>query len=71
MEIEGKDFMDWLHEVRKKMREEEKKSGLSNVEWMRRVAQEAEEIIGKKISKHEMGRKIVKSPFSFVRSLFS
>ena len=56
MEIEGKDFMGWLHAVRKKMREEEKKSGLSNAEWMRRITQQAEEIIGKRIPKIDIAK---------------
>jgi hypothetical protein len=53
MEIEGKEFMDWLHDVRKKMRIQEKKSGLSGEEWMRTMASEVERIIGKKIPKNE------------------
>jgi len=56
MEIEGKDFMGWLHAVRKKMREEEKKSGLSNAEWMRMITQQAEEIIGKRIPKIDIAK---------------
>ena len=44
MEIEGKDYMEWLHDVRKKMREEQKKNGFSDVEWMRKITEEAERI---------------------------
>lgn len=37
--------------LRKKMREEQKKSGLSDVEWMKKTTKEAEKILGKKIPK--------------------
>lgn len=57
MDIEGKDYLVWLHELRKKRREEEKKSGLSSVQWIDEITQEAEKIIGKKILKLE--RKIL------------
>lgn len=57
MEIEGKDYLTWLHEVRKKMWQEEKKSGLSGAEWMRKITQEAEKILGKKIPKIDTIRK--------------
>lgn len=51
MEIEGKDYLEWLHDVRKKMWEERKRSGLSDVEWMKKITAEAEKILGKKIPK--------------------
>ena len=51
MDIEGKDYLVWLHEIRKKNWEERKKSGLSNVEWIRKTTQEAEKILGRKIPK--------------------
>ena len=54
MEIEGKDWMIWLHDVRKKMREEEKKSGLSSVEWMKKITDETEKILSKKNRKIEL-----------------
>lgn len=57
MEIEGKDFLVWLHKIRKKNWQERKKSGLSDVQWTRKVTQEAEKILGKKIPKVEMARK--------------
>lgn len=53
MEIDGKDYLVWLHEVRKKNWEEEKNSGLSDAEWLKKITKEAEEIIGKKIPKFE------------------
>lgn len=54
MEIDGKDYLTWLHEIRKKMREEQKKSGLSDVDWMKKITKEAEEILGRKILKVDM-----------------
>ncbi len=57
MEIDGKDYLVWLHEVRKKNWEERKKSGLSDIEWTRKIAKEAEEILGKKIPKIEKASK--------------
>lgn len=53
MEIEGKDYITWLHEVRKEMWKERKKSGLSDAEWLRKITQEAEKILGKKILRIE------------------
>lgn len=49
MDIDGKDYLTWLHEVRKKMWEEQKKSSLSEVEWLKKITKEAEEILGSKI----------------------
>lgn len=49
MDVEGKDYLIWLHEVRKKNWEKKKKSGLSDVEWMKKVTQEAEKILCHKI----------------------
>lgn len=49
MDIDGKDYLTWLHEVREKMYEERKKSGLSGVEWLKKITKEAEKILGKKI----------------------
>ncbi len=51
MEIEGKDYMEWLHEIRKKMRKEQKKGGFSDIEWMMKINKEVEKILGKKIQK--------------------
>jgi len=36
MEINGKDYLTWLHEVRKKNWEERKRSGLSGPEWIKK-----------------------------------
>ena len=43
--------LTWLHEVRRKMREEQKKSGISDTDWIKKVTREAEKIIGRKIPK--------------------
>lgn len=57
MEIEGKDYLTWLHELRKKRWEEEKKSGLSGIEWLEKITKEAEKILGRKIPKIETVKK--------------
>ena len=57
MEIEGKDYLTWLHEVRRKMREEQKKSGLSDVKWMKKITKEAEKLLGRKIPRIQTVRK--------------
>lgn len=49
MEVNGKDYLVWLHELRKKNQEEEMKSGLSGSEWMKKITEEVEKILGKKI----------------------
>ena len=54
MEIEGKDYITWLHEIRKKMWEQRKKSKLSDAEWLKEITQEAEKILGKKIPRFEI-----------------
>lgn len=51
MEIEGKDYLVWLHELRKKNWEARKRSGLSNVEWTKKIVKEAEKILGREIPK--------------------
>lgn len=54
MKNEKEDYINWLHEIRKKMREEEKKSGLSGSRWIKKISEEAEKIIGQKIQKIEI-----------------
>ena len=51
MEIEGKDYLVWLHELRIKRWKEEKKSGLSGAEWLKKTTEEVEKILGKRIPK--------------------
>ncbi|MEW6041360.1 MAG: hypothetical protein AB1633_07555 [Elusimicrobiota bacterium] len=54
MDIDGKDYLTWLHELRKKKWAEEKKSGLTGVEWLKKITKEAEKILGKEIHKIEL-----------------
>jgi len=44
MEIDGLDWMDWLHKVRRESEEERKRLGLSRVEWLRRMEREADQV---------------------------
>lgn len=51
MEINGKDFMKWLHELRRKMWDEEKRVKMVGTDWIRKTRIEAEKILGHKIPK--------------------
>ena len=44
MKIDGLDWMDWLHKIRRESEEERKRLGLSRVEWLRRMEREADRI---------------------------
>lgn len=44
MKIDGLDWMDWLHKVRREFEEERKRLGLSRVEWLKRMESEADQI---------------------------
>jgi len=44
MKIEGLDWMDWLHKTRRESEQERKRLGLSRVEWLKRMEQEADRI---------------------------
>ena len=44
MKIDGMEFLDWLHEIRKKSAEERKRSGISGVEWLSQVEARAAEM---------------------------
>jgi len=44
MKIDGLEWMDWLHKVRRESEEERKRLGLSGEEWLRRGAEEAKDI---------------------------
>lgn len=46
MEIDGKDFLDWLHDVRKKNKQEREKKRLSHAEWSKGIREEAEKRLG-------------------------
>jgi hypothetical protein len=44
MKIDGLDWMDWLHKIRRESEEERKRLGFSRVDWLRRMEREAEDI---------------------------
>ena len=50
MKIEGKDFMTWLHDTRKKIHKEQNKKGMSNIEMIRKYRKDAENSLGKKLN---------------------
>ena len=45
MKIEGLEFMDWLHKIRKESEKERKGRNLSGVDWLREIEKEADQII--------------------------
>ena len=57
MKIEGKEFIEWLHEMRKKSRERELLSRMNEIEQIRKIKDDAEKIIGYSISNTEAIRK--------------
>ena len=44
MKIDGMDWMDWLHKIRRDSEAERKRLGLSGEEWLRRKDERAVEI---------------------------
>jgi len=44
MKIDGLDWMDWLHKTRQKMEDERKRSGQSEVEWLKEAGARARAI---------------------------
>jgi hypothetical protein len=44
MKIDGLDWMDWLQKTRREYEQKRKQLGLSRVEWLGRIAQEADQI---------------------------
>jgi hypothetical protein len=44
MKIDGLDWMDWLHKVRRDSEAERKRLGLSGEEWLRRKDERAAEV---------------------------
>jgi hypothetical protein len=44
MKIDGLEWMDWLHKTRRESERERKRLGLSRVEWLKRMEQEADRI---------------------------
>ena len=45
MKIDGLDWMDWLHKTRRESERERKQLGLSRLEWLRRIGQEADLVL--------------------------
>ena len=41
MEIDGMEFLDWLHETRRESLAERKRLGISGVEWLKQVEERA------------------------------
>jgi len=44
MKIDGLEWMEWLHKTRRESELERKRLGLSRVEWLKRMEQEADRI---------------------------
>jgi hypothetical protein len=44
MKIDGLDWMDWLHKTRQKMENERKRSGQSDVAWLKEAGARARAI---------------------------
>jgi hypothetical protein len=47
MQIESLDWMDWLHEYRAAQEKKRREMGVDEVEWMKRTAARAHEIIAR------------------------
>jgi hypothetical protein len=45
MRIDGKEWMDWLHEMRAKKEEQRMRDGISGAEWLRRASAHAQEVL--------------------------
>ena len=57
MKFKGRDVMEWLHEIRRKNKEEREKRQISGEEWLEEIAREAEKILGHKIRRIGKGKK--------------
>ncbi len=44
MKIDGLDWMDWLHKVRREAEEKRIRDGLSVEEWLRRAAEQDDKV---------------------------
>lgn len=55
MKIDGMEFIDWLHKIRKESEEERKRRNISGVEWLREISKEADEILKEMQKKREYG----------------
>ena len=45
MRIDGKEWMDWLHDMRAKEEEKRMREGISGAEWLRRASAHAQEVL--------------------------
>lgn len=54
MKIDGLEFMDWLHKIRRESERKRKERNLSGVEWLREVEKQAEEVMRKVRLKKEV-----------------
>jgi hypothetical protein len=45
MKIDGKEWMDWLHNMRAKEEEKRIRDGVSGAEWLRRASAHAQEVL--------------------------
>jgi len=41
MEVDGMEFLDWLHRIRRESAQERKRLGISGVEWLKQVEERA------------------------------
>lgn len=57
MKIEGKDFLEWLHEIRKKNWKGKDLSIKKNIEFAKKTKKEAEKILNTTIRKIDAIRK--------------
>jgi len=58
MKIDGLDFVDWLHKIRREAAEERRAEGISGAEWLRRVSRESKAIL----RRQRRRRPLAKSP---------
>ncbi len=52
MKIEGLEFMDWLHKIRKTSEAERKRKGLSGSEWLKQIEIEAANLLEERQTKN-------------------
>ncbi len=45
MKIDGKEWMDWLHDMRANEEEKRVREGISGAEWLRRASAHAQEVL--------------------------
>jgi hypothetical protein len=45
MKLDGKDWMDWLHDMRAKEEEKRMREGISGAEWLLRASAHAQKVL--------------------------